>query len=72
MAKTKLSKLIINRVQHWDDERNSGNGIIVTLKRGWCFDPLTHVKGFDTIKEAKEAISFVQKCRCDYCLWLED
>ena len=27
------------RVEFVDDERKIGNGIIVTLKKGWTFDP---------------------------------
>ncbi len=42
-----------------DDERRSGNGIIITLRQGWTFDPLqdNRVAGADTITEAKSLLS---------------
>lgn len=42
-----------------DDERNIGNGIIVTLKRGWFFkkDRGCGVRGFDTMEEMKSGTS---------------
>ncbi|MEE8382246.1 MAG: hypothetical protein V3R78_10290 [Thermodesulfobacteriota bacterium] len=50
----------MKRVEFWDDERDIGNSLIVMLHTGWDFgtDPFNkeHVRGFDTIKEAKEAI----------------
>lgn len=38
------------RVEIVSDERRIGNGVIVTLKRGWSFDPLAdnRVAGEDT------------------------
>jgi hypothetical protein len=61
----------MKKVMFWDDERNQGNSIIVTLKYGWRFsdDTLspTHVMGFDTIKDAKQAIRYAQKCNCIEC-----
>ena len=54
MSKT-LEKV---QARHWvafaDDERNLDNGIIVTLKDGYCFadDPGCGVRGFDTAAEA--------------------
>lgn len=41
------------RVEIVDDERQIGNGVIVTLKKGWTFDPAfdNRVRGEDTIKE---------------------
>lgn len=41
-------------IEHVDDERNIGNGIIVTLKEGYSFvaDPGCGVRGFDTMTEA--------------------
>lgn len=43
-------------VEYVDDERNIGNGIIITLKEGWCFrlDPGCGVRGFDTWREVVE------------------
>jgi hypothetical protein len=45
-----------NWIAFVDDERDLDQGIIVTLKNGWYFkdDPSCGVRGFDTIKEAKE------------------
>ena len=54
MSKT-LEKI---RTRAWvafvDDERNLDNGIIVTLKEGYCFadDPGCGVRGFNTAAEA--------------------
>jgi hypothetical protein len=45
-----------NWIEHIDDERNLGNGIIISLRKGWVFesDPSCGVRGFDTVKEAIE------------------
>jgi hypothetical protein len=45
-----------NWIEHIDDERDLDHGIIVTLKHGWFFkdDPNCGVRGFDTVKEAKD------------------
>ena len=42
-----------------DDERKSGNGIIITLRKGWTFDPLqdNRVAGADTVTEAQALLS---------------
>jgi hypothetical protein len=59
-------------IEEWDDARSSGNGIIVTLAYGWSFEPNSHegVRGFDTLKEAKEATlkKNIWPCECDLCL----
>lgn len=41
-----------DRILHWDDERECGNSIIVSLKDGWRF-PNTecHTSGFDNVKD---------------------
>lgn len=46
------------RVESVDDERAIGNGVIVTLKAGWSFDPFTdnRVSGEDTITEMLSAV----------------
>ena len=43
-------------IAYVDDERDLDQGIIVTLKAGWYFkdDPNCGVRGFDTLKEARE------------------
>jgi hypothetical protein len=58
------------RVEFWDDERGIGNSLIVTLHYGFSFDLNDHegVKGFDTIKEAKEGIKNSRICKCKECL----
>ena len=42
------------RVELVDDEREIGNGVIVTLKRGWSFDPGqdNRVRGEDSFSRA--------------------
>jgi hypothetical protein len=48
------------RIEHVDDERGIGNGIIITLRQGWTFDQLcdNRVRGADTIAEAKEMVRY--------------
>lgn len=59
------------KVEHWDDERSIGNSLIVTLKHGWKFDidPLypNHVKGFETVAEARRLIREAVPCNCPRC-----
>lgn len=43
-------------VEHWDDERAIGNGIIVTLRPGHFFYDDCGVQGFDTQREASAAV----------------
>jgi hypothetical protein len=54
-------------VAHIDDERDIGNGIIVTLEKGWEFnaDKGCGVRGFDTVAEVKAGTnrsSVTQEC----------
>lgn len=46
------------KVETVDDERASGNGVIVTLKPGWSFDPYhdNRVRGEDTADEMLDAL----------------
>lgn len=46
-------------VEHWDDERDIGNGIIVTLRPGHVFYDDCGVMGFDTLVEARDAVRAV-------------
>lgn len=64
-----MALILDNRVLAYDDERDIGNGIIVTLRHGWRFDysDVSHVQGFDTPKEAKQAIREAIKCSCKDC-----
>jgi len=46
------------RVEEVEDYRASGQGLYVTLKRGWSIDPLFDVRGFaeDTITQAMDSV----------------
>lgn len=65
----RLPKNAQTKVQHWDDERSSGNSLIVTLHYGWSFSSQEHegVRGFDTVAEAKQAIGWADPCECALC-----
>lgn len=58
-------------IEHWDDEREIGNSLIVTLKPGWSYLPNEHegVRGFDTVAEAKYASAKkrIYGCYCREC-----
>ena len=66
-------KTLPPKVLHWDDERSFGNGYIVTSAYGWAFDAdddhnsASHVKGFDTAKEARASLKWLQPCACLRC-----
>ena len=60
----KLSK----KVQHWDDLRHQGDSLIATLHYGNRFEePGEHVRGFDTVSEARQAVKWAVKCECREC-----
>lgn len=67
----KLPAKLANRVMFWDDERDLGNPIMITLMYGWSFDddPLqaTHVAGFDTPSAARLGIASARPCDCKDC-----
>lgn len=47
------------RVELVDDERTIGNGVIVTLRAGYSFDPIdpeNRVRGEDTVSEMLLAV----------------
>lgn len=46
-------------VERWDDERGIGNGITVTLLPGHVFYDDCGVMGFDTVRDARDAIRVV-------------
>lgn len=50
-------------VEYWDDEREIGNGIIVTLIPGVFFYDDCGVMGFDTVREARAEIARVSRER---------
>jgi hypothetical protein len=52
---------LMSYVEHWDDERSIGNGILVTLKPGYFFYDDCGVMGFDTHKEAYTTLNDVRK-----------
>jgi len=59
------------KVMFVDDEREIGNEIIITLDYGWRLPDeyaSEHVRGFDTVKEARDAVGRAQTCRCEECL----
>ena len=61
------------RVLHWDDERDLGNSLIVTLVNGLAFYPhadesvAEHVKGFGSVKAAEAAVRRAKSCACARC-----
>ena len=56
------------KIMFWDDERDIGNSLIVTLNYGYRFAADDgHVRGFDTIKEAKQAVREAVHCDCEEC-----
>lgn len=57
-------------IEHYDDERDCGNGIIITLKSGyrWSFDDHgLHIRGYNTPSEAREEFRYIEKCFCSRC-----
>jgi hypothetical protein len=56
------------KIEHWDDERDIDNSLIVTLKKGWRFDSVgEHVRGFDSKREAMQEVRSAVKCTCMQC-----
>lgn len=59
-------------IEHWDDERGEGNGVIVTLHYGYSFEGSQHtgVMGFDTVREARDSAKLknIYRCSCAECL----
>lgn len=62
------------KILHFDDEREIGNSIIVTLVPGWHWGQdsfaVEHVLGFDTKGQVKEALKAIKACTCPECLTL--
>lgn len=65
MSATLEQMRALPHVAHVDDERELGNGIIVTLKQGFFFasDPGCGVRGFDSAKEAERGTRSAQVYR---------
>lgn len=63
-----VPKALAAKVLHWDDERQQGNSLILSLRPGWRF-PATecHTQGVDTVKEAIEALRDAKPCLCNEC-----
>lgn len=60
-----------SKILFYDDERNIGNYIIVTLRYGWRFDTSgrpEHVQGFYTKREASKAVRNAVACTCNDCI----
>ena len=60
------------KVLHWDDEREMGNGLIISLKNGFAFrdndsSNAQHVAGFDSVRDARREIAAAQRCSCAIC-----
>ncbi len=63
-----VPKKFHQRIEHWDDEREGGNSLIVTLKDGWRFPVAEgHVQGFDTVREAVNGLRESEPCECGDC-----
>lgn len=67
----KLKKLIQNhpRVEDISDERGSGDGCWVYLKRGWGErgNPQCHTIHEDTWSDVLRAVRDAEPCECDNC-----
>jgi hypothetical protein len=57
------------RVEFWDFDEPEAKGGIVTLHYGWSFEYGCHegVRGFDSLREAWEAIADASPCDCKEC-----
>lgn len=59
-------------IEHFDDERDNGNGVIVTLRWGWSYYASEHsgVQGFDTVGEARNESTRanIYPCACPLCI----
>lgn len=55
-------------IAHWDDERKSGNALIISLKDGWHHPTSeAQVFGVDSIKEALSELCDCKPCQCGSC-----
>ena len=66
MPKVKKYKLDVKR----DVDPDGDDGFILCLPYGWRFyDDLVHVRGYDTMKELRQAVKIeVIPCDCDECV----
>ena len=65
MLKSKYMK----KIEHWDFDEPEAPGGIITLHYGWSFEYGCHegVRGFDTKREAREAVKCAYRCTCSEC-----
>jgi hypothetical protein len=58
-----------DRIMFWDDERDIGNSLILTLNDGWRFTQgeALHVCGADTVQDALAALRGTVACDCEGC-----
>lgn len=67
MSKTLDALKMLGHIDHIDDERNIDNGIIVTLKKPFCFaeDPGCGVRGFDSVAETRAGCALSKVYRAE-------
>lgn len=58
-----------DRIMFWDDERDIGNSLLITLNDGWRFThgDAMHVIGVDNVQGALTALRGTVACDCDGC-----
>lgn len=68
MIPSYIPKRLKERIGHWDDERNVGNSLIITLVPGFWFPSVEcHTIGVDTINQAIKELRESALCYCDDC-----
>lgn len=59
-----------DRIAHYSDERDSGKGLIVTLRHPFRFEKDgTHAKSFANWREAMQEVKNSKKCTCKTCTY---
>jgi len=70
MIPASIPKKYKNRIAHWDDERNIGNSLIVSLKDGWRDGTdlaICHTLAEDTVSDMLYKLMATQPCDCPDC-----
>lgn len=65
-----MARTFNHKILFYDDERDLGNAIIVTLRHGWRFDTsgsIEHVQGFNNEREVDRAVRDAVPCTCNDC-----
>lgn len=65
-----IPKKYRERIMYWDDERNIGNGIIVSLEDGWRDGTdlaVCHTLAEDMVKEMLWKLQSTEPCDCEEC-----